>query len=98
MQVQQLAVQFLANWADSSLINCGKIAVLGGGGALSAALQDADLCSEAYKSELLNAMAILARDCPMRYASLTATICCAQQLVMQAMVLLHAPAWKAACP
>ena len=69
-RVQQLAVRFLAHWADCSIINCGKIAVMKGGPALAAALTEADARGlTSMQHHLLHAMAILARDCPLRWGA-----------------------------
>lgn len=67
--MRQLAVQYIGNWADNSLINCGKIAAMGGGPVLAASLLDADAqgpTSEDQQADILHAMAVLARDCPLR--------------------------------
>lgn len=78
--VQRLAVQFLCSWADTSLVNCGKIAAMGGGPALATALthtiSQPGSGPEALQRDLLRAMAVLARDCPLRYARHSAAARC----------------------
>ena len=68
--VRSTAVHYLGRWAESSVLNCGKIATMQCGPALGRALaaagrteQERSLCRH-----VTHAMAILARDCPLRFA------------------------------
>ncbi len=65
-KIQDLAVTCLADYAETSLVNCGKIAAVSGGPALaeiaSAAVHDRHRAT--LKSQLTRLMSILAQDCP----------------------------------
>ncbi len=64
---QQVAVRLLGNWAEASVINCGKIATMQGGQALTqvaAAAANAGH-NRQLEYELVRTMALLARDCPL---------------------------------
>ena len=65
--VQQVAVRFLGNWAEASVINCGKIATMQGGQALTevAAAAASAGHNRQLEYELVRTMALLARDCPL---------------------------------
>ena len=69
-KIQDLAVTCLADFAETSLVNCGKIAAVSGGPALaeiaSAAVHDRH--RSMLESQLTRLMSILAQDCPIRYA------------------------------
>lgn len=64
---QQVAVRFLGNWAEASVMNCGKIASMRGGQALTqvAAAAASAGHNRQLEYELVRAMALLARDCPL---------------------------------
>lgn len=68
-KIQDLAVTCLADFAETSLVNCGKIAAVSGGPALaeiaSAAVHDRHRST--LESQLTRLMSILAQDCPIRY-------------------------------
>ena len=68
-KIQDLAVTCLADFAETSLVNCGKIAAVSGGPALaeiaSAAVHDRH--RSMLESQLTRLMSILAQDCPIRY-------------------------------
>ena len=67
-KIQELAVACLSDYAESSVVNCGKIAVVGGGAELgriaAAAVQEGRRHS--LETQLTRMMGILARDCPIR--------------------------------
>lgn len=65
--VQQVAVRFLGNWAEASVINCGKIATMQGGQALTEVAAAAASAGQnrQLEYELVRTMALLARDCPL---------------------------------
>lgn len=70
-RIQELAVAYLGDYAESSVINCGKIAAIGGGRALAevaaaAALDGDDGGKDRLKFGLTRVMGILAHDCPIR--------------------------------
>ena len=67
--VQQVAVRFLGNWAEASVINCGKIATMQGGQALTqvAAAAASAGHNRQLEYELVRTMALLARDCPLTH-------------------------------
>lgn len=64
---QQVAVRLLGNWAEASVINCGKIATMQGGQALTevAAAAASGGHNRQLEYELVRTMALLARDCPL---------------------------------
>lgn len=64
---QQVAVRLLGNWAEASVINCGKIATVQGGQALAhvAATAASAGHNRQLEYELVRTMALLARDCPL---------------------------------
>ena len=68
-KIQDLAITCLADYAETSLVNCGKIAAVSGGPALaeiaSAAVHDRH--RSMLESQLTRLMSILAQDCPIRY-------------------------------
>ena len=68
VHVQQVAVRFLGNWAEASVMNCGKIASMHGGQALTqiAAAAASAGHNRQLEYELVRSMALLARDCPLR--------------------------------
>ena len=70
-QVQQLAVQLLGSWANASVLNCGKIAVLRGGQALASIAEHASQApvDRSIRADLIRTMALLARDCPLQCVS-----------------------------
>jgi uncharacterized protein with ACT and thioredoxin-like domain len=61
-------VACLGDYAESSVLNCGKIAAMGGGAALAqisaAALAEGD--RDRLKVALTRAMGVLVRNCPTR--------------------------------
>lgn len=67
-KIQELAVTCLADFAEASLVNCGKIAAVSGGPVLaeiaSVALNDRH--RSMLESQLTRLMSILAQDCPIR--------------------------------
>lgn len=67
--VQQVAVRFMGNWAEASVINCGKIATMQGGQALTeiAAAAASAGHNRQLEYELVRTMALLARDCPLTH-------------------------------
>ena len=67
MLTQQVAVRLLGNWAEASVINCGKIATMRGGQALTqvAAAAASAAHNRQLEYELVRTMALLARDCPL---------------------------------
>ena len=68
--VQQVAVCFMGNWAEASVINCGKIATMQGGQALTevAAAAASAGHNRQLEYELVRTMALLARDCPLTHS------------------------------
>ncbi|CAL8471570.1 g11112 [Coccomyxa elongata] len=68
-KIQELAVACLSDYAESSVVNCGKIAVVGGGAELgqiaAAAVQEGR--RHTLETQLTRIMGILARDCPIRH-------------------------------
>ena len=74
-KIQDLAVTCLADFAETSLVNCGKIAAVSGGPALaeiaSAAVHDRHRST--LESQLTRLMSILAQDCPIRYPTHSCT-------------------------
>ena len=64
---QQVAVRIMGNWAEASVINCGKIATMLGGQALTqvAAAAASAGHNRQLEYELVRTMALLARDCPL---------------------------------
>lgn len=64
---QQVAVRIMGNWAEASVINCGKIATMQGGQALTqvAAAAASAGHNRQLEYELVRTMALLARDCPL---------------------------------
>ncbi len=64
---QQVAVRIMGNWAEASVINCGKIATMQGGQALNqvAAAAASAGHNRQLEYELVRTMALLARDCPL---------------------------------
>jgi len=64
---QQVAVRIMGNWAEASVINCGKIASMQGGQALTqvAAAAASAGHNRQLEYELVRTMALLARDCPL---------------------------------
>ena len=68
VHIQQVAVRFLGNWAEASVMNCGKIASVHGGQALTqiAAAAASAGHNRQLEYELVRTMALLARDCPLR--------------------------------
>ena len=68
-KIQDLAVTCLADFAETSLVNCGKIAAVSGGLALSEIASAAvhDRHRAMLESQLTRLMSILAQDCPIRY-------------------------------
>lgn len=68
--VQQVAVRFMGNWAEASVINCGKIATMQGGQALTeiAAAAASAGHNRQLEYELVRTMALLARDCPLTHS------------------------------
>jgi hypothetical protein len=69
--VRRGAVHFLVRWAESSVVNCGKIAGMQGGPALARALTEAGTTEEdlALCASVTTAMSVLARDSPIRCLS-----------------------------
>ena len=71
-KIQDLAVTCLADFAETSLVNCGKIAAVSGGPALaemaSAAVHERHRST--LESQLTRLMSILAQDCPIRYPTI----------------------------
>ncbi len=63
----------LSDYAESSVVNCGKIAVVGGGAEIgqiaAAAVQEGR--RHTLETQLTRMMGILARDCPIRYTPTT---------------------------
>ncbi|KAK9829898.1 hypothetical protein WJX72_008538 [[Myrmecia] bisecta] len=70
IRVQRLAVQFVRQWAESSVVNCGKIASMGGGQTLAkvAAAATSKTGQRELQYEVTRAMAVLAADCPLKDA------------------------------
>ena len=68
-KVQELAVTCLADFAEASLVNCGKIAAVSGGPALAeiASVAVHDRHRQILEAQLTRLMSILAQDCPIRY-------------------------------
>lgn len=68
--IQQAAVRFLGNWAEASVMNCGKIASMHGGQALTRIAADAASAghNRQLEYEIVRTMALLARDCPLRHS------------------------------
>ncbi len=68
--VQQMALTMLAAWAEASVVNCGKIATMGAGGALRRAAEATPSEGDAERKQLavLRVMTALAADCPLRCA------------------------------
>lgn len=62
-------MRFLGNWAEASVINCGKIATMQGGQALTqvAAAAGSAGHDRQLEYELVRTMALLARDCPLTH-------------------------------
>ena len=73
-RIQELAVACLGQYAESSVVNCGKIAVVGGGPALGAVALGAARQGQRYglEAQLTRVMGVLARDCPIRCVLLPA--------------------------
>ena len=67
-RIQELAVACLSDYAESSVVNCGKIAMVGGGPELGQIAQSAVQEGRRYtlETQLTRMMGILARDCPTR--------------------------------
>ena len=67
MLTQQVAVRLLGNWAEASVVNCGKIATVQGGQALTQVAATAASAghNRQLEYELVRTMALLARDCPL---------------------------------
>ena len=67
-RIQELAIACLSDYAESSVVNCGKIAMVGGGPEIgqiaSAAIQEGRRYT--LETQLTRIMGILARDCPIR--------------------------------
>jgi len=70
--VRRAAVRFLVRWAESSVVNCGKIAGMQGGPALARALTEAGTSAEdlALARSVTTCMSVLARDSPVRFGPL----------------------------
>lgn len=71
-RIQELALACLSHYAESSVVNCGKIAVVGGGPALGqiAASVAQEGRRYALETQLTRVLGILARDCPIRFVPL----------------------------
>ncbi|CAK0785443.1 hypothetical protein CVIRNUC_008652 [Coccomyxa viridis] len=67
-RVQELAVTCLADFAEASLVNCGKIAAVLGGPVLAdiASVAVHDRHRHQLEAQLTRLMSILAQDCPIR--------------------------------
>ena len=67
-RVQELAVTCLADFAEASLVNCGKIAAVLGGPVLVdiASVAVHDRHRHQLEAQLTRLMSILAQDCPIR--------------------------------
>ena len=68
-RVQELAVACLGDFAEASLVNCGKIAAVSGGPVLAdiASVAVHDRHRHQLEAQLTRLMSILAQDCPIRY-------------------------------
>ena len=68
-RVQELAVTCLGDFAEASLVNCGKIAAVSGGPVLAdiASVAVHDRHRHQLEAQLTRLMSILAQDCPIRY-------------------------------
>ena len=67
-RMQELALACLGNYAEASVVNCGKIAVVGGGPLLGRIARAAAAQGQRYglEARLTRLMGVLARDCPIR--------------------------------
>ena len=68
-RVQELAVACLGDFAEASLVNCGKIAAVSGGPVLAdiASVAVHDRHRHMLEAQLTRLMSILAQDCPIRW-------------------------------
>ena len=66
--VKQVALTMLAAWAETSVVNCGKIATMGAGAALQRAAADSPAGPDpmGLQHAVLRVMTALASDCPLR--------------------------------
>ena len=76
-RVQELAVTCLGDFAEASLVNCGKIAAVLGGPVLAdiASVAVHDRHRHQLEAQLTRLMSILAQDCPIRYIRTLSKVC-----------------------
>ena len=81
-RVQELAVACLGDFAEASLVNCGKIAAVSGGPALAdiASITVHDRNRHMLEAQLTRLMSILAQDCPVRWTLPDIRVSCVSHL------------------